>query len=103
MPVVFEDFYDVGGFATDRQFARPDKSWPARLRLNEWKTVCIHLGLGQGADDELRQKNFDEGILLEDHALTVLGTQIAKDRSSTGWKVFPVAWLDHRLHVSDGA
>ena len=78
MPVVFEDFNYVGGFAADRQLARPDKRWPACFRFNEWKTVCIHLCPGQSADDEFRQEKLNEGILLEDHALTFLGAQIAK-------------------------
>src|SRR5215475_5184738 len=95
LPVIFDDFHHVGRFTGDRELARPDKRRPARLRINKRTTICVHFSPAQRADDKPRQKNLNEGILLEDHALTFLGTQIAKDRRPAGGKVFPIARLDN--------
>src|SRR6185437_13872276 len=72
-------------------------------RFDKWATISIHLGAGESAKDQFRQQYLDEGILVENHALTLVGAQVTKDRRPAWRQVLPVARPDHRFHVSDRA
>src|SRR5581483_8202423 len=59
---------DIGGFAFDREFARPDEHGKPRLPVSIWRAIGLHFRAAQAADDALRQDAFNEDVLVENHA-----------------------------------
>jgi hypothetical protein len=91
----------VGGFALDRQLARPHQSRKPGFTGGKGAAIGGHFIVAQLPEDASRQHGLDEAVLVEHQAFSGARPKSAEHPIATGSKIFPTSRRRDGLHVSD--